>query len=405
MQIIGKCKFYDGIRPGGSSGQCRVQSRSVLFLKSKDSFGEQVEIPYSDIIGMDFVKNEIRLTCKSTDELSETRLLVIPHQKSVYEYLLQRYQNHSNNPTGKYIPHHRDQWSTVLPVFGVLATVAILIVWGFIAAIHNVYRLIPLEADRQLGMFFGNQVERQYTICEDEAVNTEMTRILNRLVKERDDTSFQYSVKVIKSPEVNAFALPGGRIYFFSKLLEDAESKEEVAGILAHEMSHVDRRHGVQSLVRSFGYMFLVSTVVGAGFDGAQWAELMTETGSTLLLLKYSRDFENQADRDAISSLVRSGIDAGGFISFFSRLNGQDGEEIPVYLSTHPHSKDRVQNAVSFIEQEKHRIGQPIRPMGDSAGWNHMKYNCSMGIEEYMKSQIGVSPEDIFGKFPEPVNR
>lgn len=159
---------------------------------------------------------------------------------------------------------------------------------------------------------------------------------LRKLAHELSPDADRLNIRVVRVPMVNAAALPGGNIVIFDKLLADAPGPDAVAGVLAHEMGHVQERHVTQAMIREFGLGALVGMLGGS-------------TGSSvdaLDSLHYSRSAEAQADGDAIATLRRAGISPGPTADFFHRLAEQEKvfgrAEAPIgYLSTHPLSGNR----------------------------------------------------------------
>ncbi len=166
-----------------------------------------------------------------------------------------------------------------------------------------------------------------------------LDRMIADLSAAAGELPFELSVRVLDYPVANAFAAPGGHVVIFEGLIIDAESAEEVAGVLAHEIAHVIHRHPADSLVRTLGLAALTEGLVGDGL-GASAAFLLVATA-------YSRDAEAQADATAVALLEAAGYDPGALGDFFSRL-AQEEEGlglgfIPGYLSTHPPSAERTQ--------------------------------------------------------------
>lgn len=166
-----------------------------------------------------------------------------------------------------------------------------------------------------------------------------------RLLPHVAETGYLFSWKVVKEPQVNAFALPGGKIVVFSGLVEAARRPEEVAGVLAHEIEHALLRHSLQRLVRSAGIRGVVGLLLG---DLEGMAGAVRDAGVQLRELSYDRDQERAADLAAIELLARAGIDPAGLVDFFDRLSAQEGGggdpatgKALSLLSTHPESAER----------------------------------------------------------------
>lgn len=144
---------------------------------------------------------------------------------------------------------------------------------------------------------------------------------------------FPIMVEVSDRKEINAFAAPGGRIVVFQGLIAAAQSPDEVAGVLAHEITHSRKRHPTRMLIRQIGTSFIEQLVIGTDTGG------MAET---LLVLSYSRQFETEADEGAVELLLNAGIDTASFANFFDRLEkAQHGGALPALLTTHPAPQER----------------------------------------------------------------
>lgn len=151
----------------------------------------------------------------------------------------------------------------------------------------------------------------------------------------------QATVQVIDWGMVNAFAAPGGRIGIFRGLIEEAESADEVAAVLAHEMGHVVHRHPTEGVLRQLGISATLQLLVGGSGVGIEDAAGL---GNTLLTLSYSRQAEAEADATALDILGSAGLDGSGLNRFFARLEreGKLGSGMPSLLLTHPPTAERL---------------------------------------------------------------
>jgi predicted Zn-dependent protease len=169
----------------------------------------------------------------------------------------------------------------------------------------------------------------------------------------------EFDIHISPSPDINAFALPGGIVVMNEGLLRKAESIEEVAGVLAHEMAHVERRHTFKSLANRIGYLgglVLLSTIIGAD------AAIVIAKGADLVSLKHSRDDEREADAQGMYFLNNAKVDGKGMISFFKKLHdtettsmGGAGATINrslQFLNTHPLSSERVERLEGLLQQQ-----------------------------------------------------
>lgn len=194
------------------------------------------------------------------------------------------------------------------------------------------------------------------------------------VAKLQPDEEFAEPVKVyvVDSPVVNALAAPGGHVLIFSQLIKEAESPDEVAGVLAHELGHVQHRHATQGLIRHFGVSLILQAV------GGDFGALADMT----LVLNRTRRAESQADAWAVERLRHGGISTAGLVSFFSRhAKGGDSakhsdferalERLNDYASTHPSSKARA-----ALFQSAELPPDQLRPALTDAEWQALRAIC-----------------------------
>jgi predicted Zn-dependent protease len=217
------------------------------------------------------------------------------------------------------------------------AAVGGLVWWGFPRAAVVVAALIPASWEESLGDQVVDGLPGE--VCLGEAGQDALDAIVERLTAAHP-LPYELDVTVLDVPMVNALAAPGGRIVVFRGLIDAAKSADEVAGVLAHELSHTARRHPTQALVRAMGVSLLFDAALGAGTtrSSAGLAEL-------LVYLQYSRGAENEADRGALELLQAANIDTAPTAAFFERLAAREGSGggIVAYIGTHPRTAARAQ--------------------------------------------------------------
>lgn len=225
-----------------------------------------------------------------------------------------------------------------LEIGGVLA-VLVLLVWGGLALVGGLASvavgLMPISVDRTVGEAAWNQMVPAETRCSDPAALDYVLQLAEPLV-EAYDGEHTFTFAVVDSPEINAFALPGGFIAVNRGLLEQAESGEEIAAVLAHEIHHVTERHGLRRIAGQLGMFAAIGAVLGAVDLGSLTGVAVSLAGNA-----YSRDQEAQADTLGHALLVEARIDPAGMATFFDRLAAK-GPDMPAMLSTHPGSEDRA---------------------------------------------------------------
>lgn len=212
---------------------------------------------------------------------------------------------------------------------------------------------IPIEREVAFGKAVTQQIEWVLNSssgstqrCDSPEGMGALNTMLERLTAKRD-MHYEIAVQVFDHSDVNAFAAPGGQVVILSALLEEAETPEEVAGVLAHEIGHVERRDPMRQALRAAGATGLLTMVFGDLAGAAVVSE-------HLLTAAYSREAEVEADRFALETLAAANVDAAGFANFFARIEGLEAGDIALSerLSTHPASSWRGAQAQRFADNQ-----------------------------------------------------
>lgn len=220
----------------------------------------------------------------------------------------------------------------------VLVLISVAAIYAIPRASAPLAQLIPSTWEQRLGAHIVNWIVDEDARCEKAPGHAALNALTQRLTAEQEAAT-AIRIHVIKEPSINALAAPGGHIIVFSGLLEFAETPEELAAVLAHELAHVRERHVMQGLIRDLGLSLVVSALVG---DLSTLAGLAADAGHVLFKLSYSRELEQQADALAYASLQQAGISGTGMQAFFERLS-HSHTQAPELFSTHPHAAQRAQ--------------------------------------------------------------
>ncbi len=216
-----------------------------------------------------------------------------------------------------------------------------------------------LETEIRMGKEYSQQVEASVKMVQDPVVTEYVNRIGQNLVR-NSDAQVPFTIKVIDSDEVNAFALPGGFFYVNSGLILAADEEAELAGVMAHEIAHVAARHATRQITRAqwanIGTIPLIFVGGGIGYAVRSVAGLALP----MTFLSFSRGFEAEADYLGLQYMYKSGYDPQAFISFFEKLQAKEKRKpgtLARAFSTHPQTPDR-------IEKSQEEIGRilPSRP-------------------------------------------
>lgn len=205
---------------------------------------------------------------------------------------------------------------------------------------NTVANNLPLSLEKQLGELTYSSTLVDYN------KDSTLSKLVNDFAQEIDfQTEYTIDVTVVESEITNAFALPGGRVVIFDRLLKDMESPEELAALLAHEVAHIEHRHSLQALCRSLANYLLLSFIFS---DANGVAAVLVDNADMLMQLKFSRSLETEADEKALLTLAHNKIDQAGLSQLFETLQKEvsiELEEQTNFLSTHPILQDRIDRA------------------------------------------------------------
>jgi predicted Zn-dependent protease len=213
--------------------------------------------------------------------------------------------------------------------------------------------LYSLEREIALGKQLAQEVERSSKLIDDPVVTEYVNRVGQNLVR-NSDARVPFTIKVIDSDEVNAFALPGGFFYVNSGLILRAQEEAELAGVMAHEISHVCARHGTKNATK--GELMQLATIPLILLGPGGWAGYGLYQGLNLAIpvtyLKFSRDAEREADYLGIQYMYKTGYDPNAYVTFFERIQADEKRRpgtIPKVFSTHPPTPERIENTQKEI--------------------------------------------------------
>ena len=202
--------------------------------------------------------------------------------------------------------------------------------------------------DVKLGREAAAEAEKKMRLVGDSELGGYLERVGQRLAgaipTEFQHPEFQYSFKVVDAKDINAFALPGGPMYVNSGMILASKSEDEMAGVMAHEISHVALRHGTANVTKAQKYSTLSSVLgMGGSILGGPLATVaqMGAQGIGVYLLKFSREYETEADLLGARIMANAGYDPRELANMFRTLESQGGGGGPSFLSDHPSAKDR----------------------------------------------------------------
>jgi len=205
------------------------------------------------------------------------------------------------------------------------------------------------EAEASMGTQFSQEIEKEYPVLDDAVAKAWVERVGASLAEHSPPTAQQFRFQVTRSPEVNAFAIPGGFCYVNIGLILYADNEAQVVAVVGHEINHVTARHGLRNLQRKVGVESLSGLAASQLPDAraAAAASIAAQAGGYLALQRFSRDDEREADRLGVDAMYGAGWDPREAARFFEKLNALHGSApnfLTNLMSTHPATPERVQN-------------------------------------------------------------
>lgn len=213
---------------------------------------------------------------------------------------------------------------------------------------------VSTQQEVQLGTEYAQQINAELPIVRDPAINQYVNVLGDSIAKLADDRGLDWHFYVVDSPEVNAFAVPGGFIYINRGLVERAQTLSQVAGVLGHEIGHVTERHSVQQMEKSqqanlgLGLLCILTPSVCQSQVGGAAIQL----GAGALFASFSRSDELEADKVGIQNMIRAGINPDGVPQMFEILLAERQRSpgaVDAWFATHPTEESRIAESRAII--------------------------------------------------------
>lgn len=230
------------------------------------------------------------------------------------------------------------------------------------------FNLFSKEQDIQLGKESAAEVEKKMKVLDSPELQTYIATVGKKLTSSADAGEFPYSFKVVVDKSINAFALPGGPMYIHTGLIAAADNESQMAGVMAHEVSHVALRHGTNQASKQQMLQLpamLAGQVTGSGGLLGTLSQLGINLGANSVLLKFSRGAETEADLLGTRLMHGAGYNPAELANFFRKLEAESGNQnklVEMFMSSHPNPGNRVQ----AVQKEAKSL--PVRTYSGETG-------------------------------------
>lgn len=264
------------------------------------------------------------------------------------------------------------------------------------------------DYERKVGREFEAMAEKALPFIDDDEVFAYLNEAGQSIARNVHPRAFDYRFHVVKSDDVNAFAVPGGYIYFFAGLISTIDSEEELLGVIAHEISHVEAHHFIQNQKRSKKTLVasIAAILLAALFspENLGAVAVTTQAADATINLKFSRDQERESDRMGLGYLKNAGVNPRGMLDIFTKfaeMQKLNLGDIPPYFLTHPTGLERVDDIrMLFISEEPPPIVvPPMDPLKKIQAITRIKTDpTSVWIDQY-REKAAAAPEDLEARY------
>jgi predicted Zn-dependent protease len=235
---------------------------------------------------------------------------------------------------------------------GVITIAAFVAIWFGLSQVDfmNLFKVekVSSSTEEKLGDLLWKSIQETETIIRKDSVVDPVNRLVSHLADKNNIDRSDIKVHIVEKDEVNAFAMPGNHLIVYTGLIADCENESELAGVLGHEIAHMEKHHVMKKLVKEVGLSVLISTTTGG-----RGGKAVQETVRMLSSSAYDRSLESEADMASVEYLIKAKLDPEKFANFMYKMAmNQDVPDEMYWISTHPESEERAKDILDAI---KHR--------------------------------------------------
>jgi predicted Zn-dependent protease len=214
------------------------------------------------------------------------------------------------------------------------------------------FNLISYQQEWELGAQLEQDIARLMPLVNDRTALEYITRIGHRIVQQTELAQAPWEFHIVADPAINAFNIPGGHVYVNTGLIEASDNVAELAGVMAHEISHGVSRHGTEQLSKAYGFNIVAGLLLGE--NPPVYQQIVTQVVGTGTFAKFSRDAERESDYLGVIYMHGAGYDPHGMVTMFQELISRrqsDPGTVQNFFSSHPVTEERIANVRTQIAQ------------------------------------------------------
>ena len=333
--------FGTGLPTAGVAARCHVKE-SAISIDFKHLYAS-FDILKANVGG--FYHNQLQLHWQSGTDTYMLMPADMNAQKALYALLpahgIYGLKNWKTSTKSQSIV-----WNSILYSIAFMALALVLFIWQYDNVMTWVASQVSMETEKKIGDSVLKSLNLQGNLLKDGPAVDAVKKVGNQLTQ---DSRYQYQWFVVQDDAINAFAVPSGIVIVNSGLLKKADTANELAAVLAHEVQHVEQRHALKNMLNSAGIASVVLMVLG---DANAVMMVIAQQVSSQY---FSRKVEADADLKGAELLTKKHIDASGMVSFFKKMNAAykaknaDESSMPEWLSSHPETLARIQFAEQYV--------------------------------------------------------
>jgi predicted Zn-dependent protease len=247
---------------------------------------------------------------------------------------------------------------------------AVALILGCGSANSPHFNIVSVEDEWQLGAQMARDLSQQLQLVNDPDSLAYVRDIGQRMVSHTAMSTLPWEFHIVRDDQVNAFSIPGGHVYINTGLIKAAHSASELAGVMAHEISHVVKRHATQQMSRQYGIDILSKAALGT--NPSTYQQIVTSAISNGAMAKFSREEEKEADETGVKLMYDAGYDPNGMANMFRTLLAEQKTRptaVEKFFATHPLTEDRIKD----VEQEASKLPKKAGLIADEPQFHTIK--------------------------------